>query len=67
MEDISLEEAFSKLEDIIKNLEDKNISLEDSFKMYKEGIDTLKYCNDKIDAVEKKIQLISDNGELNEF
>ena len=35
MEDISLEEAFSKLEDIIKNLEDKNISLEDSFKIYK--------------------------------
>lgn len=63
----SLEGAFEELENIIKQLEDKNISLEDSFQIYDQGMKLLKYCNEKIDKVEKKMMIISEDGELNEF
>lgn len=48
-------------------LESEDISLEDSFFVYKEGMNILKYCNDKIDKVEKKVLQINEDGEVNEF
>lgn len=66
-ENIKLEEAFQDLEEIIKKLENKDISLEDSFKLYKEGMETLKICNEKIDKVEKKVLIIREDGETDEF
>jgi exodeoxyribonuclease VII small subunit len=65
-EQIPLEEAFTGLDTILEQLEDPEISLEDSFRKYQEGMQLLKYCNDRIDQVEKKVQKISDSGELEE-
>ena len=48
-------------------LQAEDITLEDSFKEYKQGMEILKYCSDKIDRVEKKVLKIEGNGELNEF
>jgi exodeoxyribonuclease VII small subunit len=64
---ITIEEAFENLDNILEQLEDRDITLEDSFKMYHKGMELLKYCNDKIDTVEKKMLQIDENGELNEF
>ena len=64
---VSIEEAFENLDNILEQLEDRDISLENSFKMYNKGMELLKYCNDKIDTVEKQMLQIDDNGELNEF
>ncbi len=52
----SVEELFEQLETI---LEKKDISLEESFFFYEEGMKTLKQCNDKIDQVEKKMLVIN--------
>ena len=38
-EEFKLEEAFEELNSKIEALEDEDISLEDSFKIYKEGMD----------------------------
>ena len=62
-----MEEAFEKLEETIEKLQAEDITLEDSFKEYKQGMEILKYCSDKIDRVEKKVLKIEGNGELNEF
>lgn len=51
----SLETAFEELEQLITRLEDKDIPLEESFKLYNEGMKLLKHCNDSIDKVEKKL------------
>lgn len=64
---VSLEEAFEQLESIIEKLEDPEISLEDSFKQYESGMELLKKCNQQIDKVEKKIQVLNENGEIDEF
>jgi exodeoxyribonuclease VII small subunit len=66
-EEKTLEESFGELEEIIQALESREISLEDSFTKYKEGMELLKLCNDKIDRVEKQMLILNDRGETDEF
>lgn len=63
----SLEEIFELLEGKLESLESEDISLEDSFQLYKEGMDLLKQCHDKIDYVEKKVLELSEAGDIVEF
>ena len=63
----SLEEAFEQIEATIARLEDEDITLEDSFRAYQDGMKLLKYCNEKIDRVEKQVLKINEDGELDEF
>lgn len=65
--DVTLEESFLQIEEILASMEANDISLEESFALYEQGIHKLKDCNDKIDAVEKKMLLLNSNGELEEF
>lgn len=64
---MSLEETFAKLEETITRLESEDITLEESFAAYNQGMKLLKQCNDTIDKVEKKVLKVSENGELHEF
>ncbi len=63
----SVEEAFNEIEKKIALLEKEDVSLEDSFRYYQEGMDLLKYCNESIDQVEKKVQKISSDGKTEDF
>ena len=54
-------------EQTIKEMEDGEISLEESFRLYHQGMDMLKACNSKIDKVEKKMLLLDEEGEEHEF
>ena len=66
-QELTLEEAFQILEGTVLKLEEEDISLEESFQVYKQGMEILKYCNDKIDKVEKKVLRINEDGETDEF
>ena len=63
----SLEENFDRLEELIETLSDSDVSLEDAFRAYSEGVGLLKECNDQIDRVEKKVLVLGGNGELEEL
>ncbi|WP_026510811.1 MULTISPECIES: exodeoxyribonuclease VII small subunit [unclassified Butyrivibrio] len=65
--ELSVEEAFDKIDATIKELEKNDVSLEESFKLFKEGMDLLKYCNDSIDKVEKKVQKVMADGQTEDF
>ena len=65
--ELTLEESFQRLDELIAKLEDREIPLEESFAVYKEGMDLLKSSREKIDTVEKKMLQISEEGELSEF
>ena len=67
LEEQSLEEIFSDLEQTIKKMEEGEISLEESFQLYHQGMDMRKACNSKIDKVEKKMLLLDEEGEEHEF
>lgn len=64
---ISLEEAFQQLDELITELEKPDNSLEASFKAFEQGMKLVKYCNDSIDKVEKKVLVLGQDGELDEF
>ena len=66
-EELTLEEYFSGLEEIIEKMQDTEVSLEDSFALYEQGMKMLKNCNQKIDAVETKMLKMNEQGELEEF
>ena len=63
----TLEEVFAQLDDLAEKLEDKETSLEDSFNLYKQGMELLKFCSDKLDTVEKKMLQMNEDGTLSEF
>ena len=65
--ELSLEEAFARIEETIGHLEEEETTLEESFQAYQQGMKLLQYCNEKIDKVEKQVLLINENGELDEF
>lgn len=58
----SLESSFEELNSIITRLEQDDLSLEDSFGLYNEGMKLLKKCNDSIDKVEKKLTVLSERN-----
>ena len=64
---LTLEEGFERLDLIIEHLESPDISLEDSFQVYKQGMELLKHCSETIDKVEKKVLKLNENGELEEL
>ena len=61
-EEKTLEEAFSELDVLADKLEDRETSLEDSFRYYEEGMKLVKACAGKIDRVEKQIVAVNDTG-----
>ena len=67
LEDQSLEEIFSDLEQTIKEMEDGEISLEESFSLYQQGVLQLKNCGTILDEVEKKMQILGKDGEIEEM
>lgn len=62
---LSLEESFEQLSQIIHAMEDRECSLEDSFALYTKGIGLIRDCNRRIELVEKQIEILegeSENG-----
>ena len=66
-QELSLEEAFTQIEEVIAHLETEEITLEESFQEYNKGMKLLQHCNNAIDRVEKKVLQINENGGLDEF
>ena len=66
-QELSLEEAFVQIEEVIAHLETEEITLEQSFQEYNKGMQLLKHCNATIDQVEKKVLQINEDGGLDEF
>lgn len=59
-----LEKSLEQLNDILSNLEKEDISLEESFTLYQEGMKLLKQCNESIDKVEKQLIILEEEGEV---
>ena len=59
----SFEQLISEFEAVIRNLEDKNISLDDAVKNYTQGIELSKKCYEILDKNEKIVTLkMTENG-----
>ena len=63
----NLEEMFKDLEELIEKMENEEIKLKQTFDLYNNGMELLKKCNLSIDEVEKKVLVLDENGETDEF
>jgi exodeoxyribonuclease VII small subunit len=62
MAEQKFEEAFQKLESIVKKLEEGNHGLEESLKSFEEGIRLSRFCSRKLDEAEKKVEVLLKNA-----
>ena len=56
--ELSFEAAAARLEAIVRALEDASTSLDDSLKLYSEGIELVKLCNERLDYAQQKITIL---------
>ena len=52
------EDALNKLEKIVSKLEEGDIPLEESLKLFEEGIRLSRFCNQRLDEAEKKVEIL---------
>lgn len=62
-EELNFEELMVKLEDITNKLENEKLSLDESVKLFEEGIKISKECNEKLENAEKRISILINDGE----
>lgn len=55
---MKFEEALGELERVVEQLESGDLSLEESLAAFEEGVRLVKFCNQKLAEVEKKIELL---------
>lgn len=61
--DLSFEEALKQLESIVEKLEKGEIPLEESLKLFEEGIHLIRLCQEKLEGVEKRIEKLVEGKE----
>jgi exodeoxyribonuclease VII small subunit len=59
-ERLSFEEALKKLELIVEQLEDEDITLEDSVKLYEEGVQLSQFCAEILEQAELRIEQVNE-------
>lgn len=57
------EEALKRLEGVVERLEEGEIPLEEALKLFEEGVKLSRLCHQKLDEAEKRIELVTRDGE----
>ncbi len=65
--ELTLEEMFQKLEEMLGILENRDTPLEDAFRTYERAMGIVRNCYAQIDRLEKKMLVLNEEGELIEF
>lgn len=63
MKKLSFEQSLERLEEIVKLLETGTAPLEESTKLYEEGISLIRVCNAQLEQTEARIRLLRSDGE----
>ena len=63
----SIEETFGELDILAQKLVDRDTPLEESFRLYRQGMELLKDLSGRLDTVEKKMLQMNEDGTFREF
>lgn len=61
MAEIKFEDALKKLEKIVEELEQGDLSLDEALKKYQEGIELSRACTARLENAKKKIDVLTRN------
>ena len=56
---VSFEKALKELEEIVHKLESGDLGLEDSLRLFEEGIKLSRFCSKKLEMAERKIEMLT--------
>lgn len=59
---MTIEEGLKRLSEITGEMEKEDCTLEKSFSLYEEGTALIKYVNSKVEEVEAKVSMITEDG-----
>jgi exodeoxyribonuclease VII small subunit len=59
----TFESAMKRLEEIVSELEKGNLPLEESLKIFEEGVELTKFCTSKLNEAEKKLKMLVKEGD----
>lgn len=62
----TIEKNMARLNEINNLMSDSSIKLEESFKLYKEGVELVEKCKKQLADVEKEIVVLEEQGSANE-
>ena len=64
----NFESAIGELEQIIQQIETNDIDLDSALNQYKQGMELVKFCQDKLRDVEQKIKILDqETNQLKDF
>mgnify|MGYP000630694088 FL=1 len=68
IEELSYEEAIKELEQIVEDLENDQLTLEESIRKFKRGVELYNYCNKILTKLEGEIKILlrDDKGNIYE-
>jgi exodeoxyribonuclease VII small subunit len=58
------EAAIAELEATVKKLEDGDLTLEQSLVLYERGVQLSRFCHTRLEEAERRIEILSERGEL---
>jgi exodeoxyribonuclease VII small subunit len=61
MAEIKFEDALKKLEKIIEEMEQGDMSLDEALKKYQEGLELSRVCSQRLENAKKKIDVLTKN------
>jgi exodeoxyribonuclease VII small subunit len=59
----NFETSIKRLEEIVHDLERGDLPLEESLKVFEEGMSLIKFCSEKLEEVEKKVTMLVKEGD----
>ena len=65
MAEKKFEAALSRLEEIVKELETGDLPLEQSLKLFEEGIKLSRICNKRLEEAERKVEILLKDKDAN--
>ena len=58
---VSFEEALKKLEESVRKLEDGSLGLEEALRVFEDGIQWSRQCQNRLAEAEKKVEILLKN------
>ena len=56
---LKFEDGLKRLEEIVAKLESGNLSLDDSLKLFEEGVKLVRFCNERLVDAQQKVELLT--------
>lgn len=55
------EDAFERLEEIVEELEGRDVGLDEALELYEEGVELVSTCRERLEEAEEKLEVLGED------